>query len=62
MWMAALTLAVGSRQITWFARRFVFLISLQNQGRYEGQCLAHRIRPGKNELSAEGCLGKTRMA
>ena len=31
-------------------------------GSYEGQFPAHRIRPGKNWLSAEGCLGKTRMA
>jgi len=39
-----------------------FLLSLQNYGRCEGQLPAHRIRPGRNGLSKEGCLGKTRMA
>ena len=48
--------------VTVNAAPIFFLKSLQNQGRSAGQFPAHRIRPGKNGLWAEGCLGKTRMA
>jgi len=58
----------GTRTPSWLAhgrfnsRDLRNFESLQDYGRCEGQFPAHRIRPGRNGLSKEGCLGKTRMA